>query len=328
MSKLKRWRALSAQRALRMTGQLVRIVDLLEGNGIEVIPLKGPLLAQDLYGDATMRTSADLDLLVRPGDAAAARSLLLAVGFDDAVPYNERLLRRGTRSEGQMRLQRRGGELLVELHWRCTVAFSTHAITAERLFAGARTVDLLGRPVRAPGPVDQVLLLALHGSRHDWCPLELRLAVAVLVARLPADAWPGLCATARELGCLRRLLVGVVHACRPFGVSVPHEVGRLVARDRVAPAYTRHLRAVAGAQGSHAIAGSTATCLAVLWWSVRAEDHLVDTLGHLLARSFLPGPEDWQVVHLPQRLDWLYWGIRPVRLAAKYGSRVARRAAS
>ncbi len=37
----------------------------LERAGVAALPLKGPLLSRDLYGDPGMRSAVDLDLLVR-----------------------------------------------------------------------------------------------------------------------------------------------------------------------------------------------------------------------------------------------------------------------
>ena len=315
MAELERLRRLTAQRALRMTGQLVRILALLEQHGIEALPVKGPVLAQDLYGDPTVRKSCDLDILVRPRDAVAARGLLLASGFEDVGRHNERLLRRAGR-ECEVHLRRRDGQPMVDLHWRLTVGYGTREISAERLLTAARTIRVLEREVRAPGDVDQLLITALHGSRHDWWPLELRLTVAVQVARLPEAVWPELCEMARELGCLRRVLVGVAHACRPFPVAVPAEVLRGLARDHVAPGYARYRRGPAdgGGDGHH----RPVDHLTRLWWRVRSEDRGRDVLDHLVAHSLLPRSADWEAVRLPQRLEWLYWPLRPARLLAKY----------
>ena len=339
MAELERLRRLSAQRNLRMTGQLVRILEALERHGIETLPVKGPALAQDLYDDPSVRMSGDLDILVRPRAAAAARRLLLANGFEDEGSYSERLLRRGAR-EGEVHLRRRDGEPMVDLHWRLTVGHSAREISADRLLAGARSIRVLGRELRAPGEADQLLLTALHGARHEWRPLELRLAVAVQVARLPAAAWPDLLGAARELGCLRRVLVGVAHACRPFPVAVPAAVLRGLARDPVAPGYARYLCRTAGGAGEAAGGageaaggagggagdGRPGACdhLATLWWRVRGEDRGRDALDHLVMRGLTPGPEDWDAVRLPARLEWLYWLLRPARLLAKYARQAVR----
>jgi len=321
MAELARLRRLSAQRNLRMTGQLVRILEVFERHGIEALPVKGPLLAQDLYGDPTVRMSCDLDILVRPRDAAAARRVLLDNGFEDVGSYNERLLRLGAR-EGEVHLRRRDGQPMVDLHWRLTVGHSAREMSADRLLAAARPIRVLGRAVRAPGAADQLLLTALHASRHEWRPLELRLAVAVQVGRLPKAAWPELCDCARELGCLRRVLVGVAHACRPFPVAVPAEVLRGLARDPIAPGYARYLREVTG--DADAGRPGPRDHLATLWWRVRSEDRGRDAVDHLVMRGLRPGPGDWDAVRLPERLEWLYWPVRPTRLLAKYACAVAR----
>ena len=48
---------------------------------IEVLPLKGPVLAEALYGDVTMRAYNDLDLLVRRENFHRAEVLLLDRGL-------------------------------------------------------------------------------------------------------------------------------------------------------------------------------------------------------------------------------------------------------
>jgi hypothetical protein len=40
--------------------------------------------------------------------------------------------------------------------------------------------------------------------------------------------------------------------------------------------------------------------------------------------ALLPGTEDWDAVRLPQRLEWLYWPLRPARLLAKYTRKAVR----
>ena len=64
----------NARRALSLTSELVRIVEHIESCGVEVLPYKGPILAQSLYGNVTLRQYGDLDLLVRVRDVARAKA--------------------------------------------------------------------------------------------------------------------------------------------------------------------------------------------------------------------------------------------------------------
>ena len=66
IDELIRLRRLMNRLAVLRSGELLGIVEALESEGIPVLPIKGPALAQDLYGDPGLRAYVDLDLVVRP----------------------------------------------------------------------------------------------------------------------------------------------------------------------------------------------------------------------------------------------------------------------
>ena len=321
-------RRLTTESAVQAIGHAVRVVRLFEAEGIAVLLIKGPALSQDLYGDPTVRSFCDLDFVVRPEDAVRARQTLLDNGFEDDGAFNERLLRRGMRSEGEVALVGKRGIPRIDLHWRLTVGYSTRAISTDRLLASARSLTLLGQRIPAPDALHQLLLGVLHGARHDWTPLELRLEVALQVARLPQAAWPQLCATARELGCLRRLLVGVAHACGPFAVPVPAEVQRLLRADRLAPRYAAYLRRVACRDAEPRRTLAFADGVPGAWWQAASEDDVRGALDHLFVWAARPNRADWAAVDLPDGLGGLYWVLRPARIARDHAWRPRRRGAA
>lgn len=49
---------------LYLSAEMERINKLCNENEIRMIFLKGPVLSQDLYGDISLRTSCDLDVLI------------------------------------------------------------------------------------------------------------------------------------------------------------------------------------------------------------------------------------------------------------------------
>src|ERR1700681_921232 len=71
----------SIRYAFFLTGKLLRLLELFQAAEIPVIPLKGPVLAQILYGDPVLREFEDLDLLVRKRDVLRALQLLNAHGY-------------------------------------------------------------------------------------------------------------------------------------------------------------------------------------------------------------------------------------------------------
>ena len=48
----------------------------------DLLVLKGPVLAVDLYGDVSLRTSGDLDILIPINDLDKAENFLLKLGYE------------------------------------------------------------------------------------------------------------------------------------------------------------------------------------------------------------------------------------------------------
>ena len=74
--------------ALRMNAELFRLLELFAAKDIPALVVKGPVLAMQAYGDATMRSYGDLDLLIRQRDIRRATESLLAKGYQAAVPLS------------------------------------------------------------------------------------------------------------------------------------------------------------------------------------------------------------------------------------------------
>ena len=77
----------NAFRNILLQEELLHTLEVLGGAGLPVIPLKGVALAASLYGDAALRMSSDLDILVPPDAVARAFDLLLADAYGPAEPY-------------------------------------------------------------------------------------------------------------------------------------------------------------------------------------------------------------------------------------------------
>ncbi len=137
------------------TSELSGILAAFHEHSIPVIPLKGPFLAQRVYGDVRLRTSRDLDLLVRARDRKAAGALLSRLGFTaDLRPDDyHHSWRRGT--------------TLVELHHNVENPLAFH-LGIKQLWSRALPGQFCGRPVLQLAPQDELLYLCLHGVRHRF----------------------------------------------------------------------------------------------------------------------------------------------------------------
>jgi hypothetical protein len=123
--------------------------------GVSVISLKGPWLAQRLYGNTALRLYSDLDLLVRRADFARSEELLSGLGFS-AAGRRDDYARTWTR-----------GSIILELHddVENPLAFD---FGIEAVWGRAQLAEFNGVPARLLAPSDELRFLCLHGARHRF----------------------------------------------------------------------------------------------------------------------------------------------------------------
>ncbi len=71
----------NARKNLRLTAELLKILDCLECHGVEAVPFKGPVLAELVYGNLALREFSDLDVLVPAHDFLRAKEAVSALGY-------------------------------------------------------------------------------------------------------------------------------------------------------------------------------------------------------------------------------------------------------
>ncbi len=147
---------------------LVAVSSALHRAGIDCLAVKGVVLAETVYGNLALRPAADIDILVRPTDLPAARSVVRSLGFHLG---GERLSEEWTHSHHDPRYFRSTarGDVCLELHWALWP--SSRFRTDAGLWARARPVELHGSTLRTLSREDTLLHLAIHRTR---APLLLR----------------------------------------------------------------------------------------------------------------------------------------------------------
>ena len=304
---------------LRSAATLLGLLRVLERGGVRAIAVKGPVWAELLYGDLSARTWSDLDLLVGYKQVDDARALLLKKGFEDCLASNDMATASRRSGNGQIALASSGAGLIVDLHWRLTVSSSSRDLTFEDISARASTLGILGHQVACPGQADVLLISCLAGARDLWATVGRMLDLAAQIVRVGDDDWQRVLDTAKSSGCERRTLAGVLHVCRTLGLQVPGPVARKCEGRSKVPSLVGALQLPVAIASSPPDLGET---LRRTRWHRLGEDRALDRLRFALNRLFAPTAEDWESVDLPRGLSWLYYPLRPLRLAAKWAKRV------
>src|SRR5579862_592912 len=74
-------------RCLFLAAELHRILELFRTAGIVAIPYKGPVLAEQAYGNLTLRDFDDLDIILPQRDLQKAHEVMLGLGYQARFPW-------------------------------------------------------------------------------------------------------------------------------------------------------------------------------------------------------------------------------------------------
>jgi hypothetical protein len=310
------WQALVAEqraraaRALLATSTLASLVRAFGESGVAVLPYKGPAMAQALYGDASIRVSDDLDLLVAPRDLGRAREVLFAAGYVSPRGWTatqERVLEAGQGHIAYIDGTGRGRPF-VELHWRCAALRLPWDLPVGPLLERAVSVELGGVQMPVPCDEDHLLLLALHAARHRWARLEWAGALAVLLTRLDDAAIRRVMAAARAVDGLRALVAGALAAHETLGVPRHPSIADSARLDPEAQRLADEAMAELARDAPDAeVLPHLARCVTTPLSRAR-----------LVAVSALwPTVREWEAVRLPVALTPLYVPLRWGRLLVR-----------
>lgn len=337
-----------AWRNLLLEEELVGLLGRLQGQGIPVVPFKGPVLAAVAYGHPALRAFYDLDILVREADVLRAKDFLVAEGYvlEPGLSAAEAAALLGAGREHHFTLVRPGSPVPVELHWRVIQECYALPLDEEGLWARLEPVTLGGVKVPSFAAEDLLLLLCAHGAKHAWCRLCLVSDLDGLIRARPGLDWGGVRARAAAVHGRRLLAVGLLLAQGLLGTPLPGEVAAWARRDADAPALAQEVTAAMGREPEALAAAELADRGAFF---IRARERLADRVAigvrlHrtpagvdraalplaarvyvAVARALRPQDQDRDVVRLPSAVSGLYYLIRPVRLLGKYTGEVGKR---
>jgi len=296
----------AARNALLVRG-LLELLPAFARSAIPAIPLKGPVLAESLHGDPTLRVCADLDLLVQAQDLPRAFDVLLAAGYEHGeerrAGRQELDLLLESNMEYAFRGQSAGLVYLLELHWDVAWRWRADRRAMDDLWAEARPLVFHGAPAYALSPEWQLLYLAVHAARHRWQALKWLVDIHELCATQPID-WALVDDKARCFGW-RDLVAITLSACHQLlGTRIPPHwsLSRLPRWVRLFPA----------APPASSVWGEALLPL-------RFVPGITGKLGYVGRLALRPTLAEHRLLRIPSGVSMLYRPLRLLRLGSKWG---------
>jgi Uncharacterised nucleotidyltransferase len=301
-TELERIFTVNALRNELLAEELARIVRILGDAGLPVIMLKGIALAESLYGDSSLRTHADIDILVPPNRFRESSELLVASGYraeSTEPPLLDLLARYGkdctlTREDGMH-------TYLLELHCGLVWGGPLERPLLNEVWSDARAVTFRGIPALALSDDWQFLYLAEHAARHGPPSLKWLLDLDRL-CRVQAIKWAEVSTKARRLGWEDAVVSSLTTCASLFGTPLGPPLSRMAQRRNFDVSPPRH--------SDFQAASDMLFSLGLLnTWTAKAQ--------YLAIRLLIPTPADCRFLKLPPALFFGYYLLRPVRVFCK-----------
>jgi len=203
--------------------EIFRISDLFSKSSIHLRILKGIPLGIVAYGDAGLRNTGDIDLLIDEHDISSADALLQQAGYRRIAPLNVELTPRRfayyvSHWKDFVYEHAVSGDS-VELHWRLTRnrampgARLTRAESISYVSAGSRQIPTLAFD-------DLFLYLCLHGALDGWMRLKSLADIVALCREMKPAEIERLAKLAAQFGLLPEMSAAILLARRVFGVDI------------------------------------------------------------------------------------------------------------
>jgi hypothetical protein len=155
---------------LQLSAEMEKLSKLFLENKICPLFLKGPVLGADLYGDISMRTSGDLDILVSIHDLEKVNGLLEEQGYKKDE-YIQTLLNDWKWRHHHFTYYHPSKRTKIEIHWRLNPAPSKEPTFTE-LWGRKRRSTISSTPIYFLSKEDLFCFLITHGARHGWSRLR------------------------------------------------------------------------------------------------------------------------------------------------------------
>lgn len=315
-------RRLSGERVALLLRDLAEILRACQGRGLEVLPLKGSLLATQYYAEPGLRPMSDLDLLVRPADERPMLELLAGLGYQQTGRGWKHVTLALPEASGPVVSydgEHPANPRSLDLHVRLAEQFwgIQYDLTADA-WADSEPGKLLGESARRLRPAGLLHHLAVHAS-SDAIARRLRLLhlhdIALVAGAVDRAGWERIVAGAQARREERMVYPALLLCSRSYPAIPGWALAAL--RAGVPPDLLRYLDAARLDQLSFCNPAPTRPAEKLCWFRPGRERagalrHMLlpdpDELGHWYPR--LARPSLLPLAYARYGATLLGWGLR------------------
>jgi len=308
-AKMEQRNATTVRQDLYLTSELLRVHAALKERGVETVPLKGPALASEIYGDLGLRPFSDIDLLVKHEQIQQAEAAVSALGYEPEFTIPPQHREKWLRQQCELTF-RRSGSIRLELHWDISHPHFALDTGVEEFWSRLGTVRVGDTTLPALAEADLLFTLLVHGTRHAWSRMMWVVDVAELLGRDPAIDWEQFWRNADAHGAARMMATGLVLVQRALGASVSNDLAERAYNDAVAVSLAEQVIAHWNESLGNSHWDFEPSALWRHRWIIQTRENRTQRWAYQRRVFLMVGEEEFDAVRLPGMLSPLYNVVR------------------
>ena len=310
-SRLKRDCVYIAARSLYFSSVLNKIIALFRMHNIKVLPLKGPVVAKDLYGDAGIRVFSDLDILVEKYDAEKAWAVFLENGFQPELNLNANQFRKFIRYEDNISFLNKSRNVSIELHWEMSGFYLSKPLRFNHVEKNFRKISINKTEISNLSEEHLLIFLCIHGAKHGWEHLEQVCCVAEIIRKKNIN-WGIVNQAILDWQCRRMVYLGLYLSWDLLMAPIPGLILDEIKKDKKIPVLANKvITSMFNKSSDHTDKDITNRFSS---FHIEIRDKLSDKFKYIFRLIFCPTNEDWKEFPLPAGISFFHFVLRPCRL--------------
>jgi len=301
----------TAKKNLLITGELLKLIKLLEINEIKALTYKGPLLAFSLYGNISYRQFGDIDIIINKSDAIKVKKIMNMNGYELVSPikisdsYYMKLI-------SEMQFINRNTGVLIEIKWKFEGDFISLPPDHNILLDNLNYLNINGNNILNLDPSNQLLILCIHAAKHGWLRLSWICDISELISNENID-WNLILKNAENLGVKRILLINLYLIYDLFNIKIPEKVLTLFEYDKLVKKCSMDVKTRIFQERKKSL-----NLLDYFFLSLKIRENWLNGLIDCFNGLTTPTYADFSDISLPENLLFIYKIIRPLLLIRRY----------
>jgi hypothetical protein len=312
LENLKSYYMANVQKNLMMTGELVKVMKLLEENGINAVTYKGPVLAHSVYGNIGYREFGDIDILIDKSDAINVKNIMISNGYEfyPKIKLNDSIYM--TLGSGYPFTNKKNNAI-IEIKWKVEGDFFSSPQDPNILFKNFKSIKIDFFQFHTFFGVNQLLILCIHSAKHDWSRLSWICDISELVKNENIN-WEETLEKAQILGIERILLINLALARDLFGLNIFDDMNNHLNSDNNVALISLKLQKRIFIYQKYSL-----NIFEKFFSEIKIRENPIYGIKSCFLALTKPGYKEYKDIPLPEFLFPLYYIIRPFLLLKRYG---------